>query len=259
MKPLAQEWHDKAVNAIFNKDYKQAIYYVGKGLAIYKDSPRLLLLRASVHRLQENYEEALDDLEKSSRHMNFENISDQVRIQIALTYNDIGQSLFSAKRYQEAITPFNEAINFMGNDSGLFINRGDCYRMKGANEAALADYHHAVELGASPDKVNTRLAAVHNAIGVSLYNTGDYVGANVEHTRAIVYNKKIAIYYVNRSKTLVALRMTREAYDDLQRALDLDPNNEEALRLIANYKVSTLPHNLPINIKRLMHKNGTMF
>ena len=228
------------------------MYCINKGLNVYRDSPKLLLLRASINRQLQNYEEALDDLERASLHMNFENISEQVRMQIALTYNDIGQTLFKEKRYQDAITPFNEAINFLGGDSGLFINRGDCYRMRGINEVALADYHHAVELGALKEIINPRLAAVHYAISLELYNQTDYSGASIECSRAISYNPIVADYYVGRAKAQINLSYLQNAFEDLQKALSITPGHEEANRLVSNFK--TRVQKIPLNIQKLMYK-----
>jgi tetratricopeptide (TPR) repeat protein len=254
MRPMSNEWLDKATKAIFDNDLKLAMYCINKGLNVYRDSPKLLLLRASIQRQLQNYEEALDDLERASLHMNFENISEQVRTQIALTYNDIGQALFKEKRYQDAITPFNEAINFLGGDSGLFINRGDCYRMRAMNEVALADYHHAVELGASPQNINPRLAAVHYAIALELYNQTDYSGSSIECSRALSYNGIVPEYFVARAKAQINLGSQQNAYEDLQRALAISPAHEEAHRLLSNFK-STVK-SIPLNIQKLMYKRS---
>lgn len=254
MRPMSNEWLDKATKAIFSNDLKLAMYCINKGLNVYRDSPKLLLLRASIHRQLLNFEEALDDLERASLHMNFENISEQVRTQIALTYNDLGQSLFREKRYQDAITPFNEAINFLGGDSGLFINRGDCYRMRGMNEVALADYHHAVELGAAANVINPRLAAVHYAVALELYHQTDYSGASIECSRAIGYNPIVPDYFVTRAKAQVSLASPQSAFDDLQKAIALNPSHEEANRLIYTFKANT--PSIPINIQRLIYKKN---
>lgn len=254
MRPMSNEWLEKANKAIFNNDLKLAMYCINKGLNVYRDSPKLLLLRASIHRLLQNYEEALDDLERASLHMNFENISEQVRMQMALTYNDIGQTLFREKLYQEAITPFNEAINFLGGDSGLFINRGDCYRMRGMNEVALADYHHAVDLGALAHLVNPRLAAVHYAIALELYNQLDYSGASIECSRAITYNPIVADYFVARAKAQISMAAPQNAFEDLQKALEIAPTHEEANRLLSNFKGPV--QSIPINIQKLLKRRA---
>mmetsp|Transcript_12323 Transcript_12323/g.1840 ORF Transcript_12323/g.1840 Transcript_12323/m.1840 type:complete len:99 (+) Transcript_12323:101-397(+) len=97
--------------------------------------------------------------------MNFENISEEVRVMIGLTYNDIGKALYKGASFDQAITGFNEAINFDGLNPGFFLNRGDCYRAKGLLETALADYHHAMELEAPEKDLNPRLGLLHHTLG----------------------------------------------------------------------------------------------
>lgn len=53
-------------------------------------------------------------------------MANEVKKQIALTYNEMGKQLFHYKKYTEAITLFNEALSFSEANSGIFVNRGDC-------------------------------------------------------------------------------------------------------------------------------------
>ncbi len=52
----------------------------------------------------------------------------EVKNQIALTYNEMGIVLFDREQFDEAITLFNESLQFRQNDWGVYANRGDCYR-----------------------------------------------------------------------------------------------------------------------------------
>lgn len=255
MRPKAEEWHMKAAAAVFESDHKKAMYCTNKGLEVYRESAKLLLLRASMHRKNQAFDNALDDLERASRHMNFEGISEQVRIQIALTYNDVGQILFKEQRYDEAVTPYNEAINYLGDNPDIFMNRGDCYNMKGNYEVAMADYHHALQLGAKHTFVHRRLASVHNAYGIAQFNQLDYEGARIEFSRAVYYCRDAPEYYVNRAKAQGQLNRPQESFEDLQRALQLSPQHGEALRLMSNYSNSTvITRSLPVRLKVLMSK-----
>jgi hypothetical protein len=42
-----------------------------------------------------------------------EKLEQDVKVQIGLTYNDMGSSLFQKKKYHDAVTIFNESLNFM--------------------------------------------------------------------------------------------------------------------------------------------------
>lgn len=60
---------------------------------------KLLLLRASIHRERNDYDQALSDLERGSKFMYSEGLENEVTMQIGLTYNDMGTSLFKKQRY----------------------------------------------------------------------------------------------------------------------------------------------------------------
>jgi tetratricopeptide (TPR) repeat protein len=252
MKPKAMEWGAKAKKAIFDKDFKKAVYCINKGLEFYEESSQLYLLRASLHRIQSNFEQALNDLERASKYMKYEGTTDEVNHQIALTYNNMGQNLFKQQMYSDAITIFNEAINFMAQDAGLFLNRGDCYREMGKLETALADYHHALELNAEPVQANLRLSMCHYAYGVDLFGRRDFGGAHVEFSRAVFYNEYCADFYTWRAKTLIEMSKIPEAYADLKRAIELDEHHQEAHRLLSNFKAQKMPSRIPEKIVKLL-------
>jgi hypothetical protein len=50
------------------------------------------------------------------------------------------------------------------------------------------------------------MALLNNSVGVNLFNGKDYSGANIEFSRAIFYNSRIAEFYVNRAKACVELK-----------------------------------------------------
>lgn len=122
------QYYKKAVKFVFQGNKHMAMENITKGLDLFHDMTRLLLLRASVYRESKDYDQALTDLERASKFMFAEGLQKDVTIQIGLTYNDMGTSLFQKGRYHEAMTILNEAITFMPTDPGIHINRGDTYR-----------------------------------------------------------------------------------------------------------------------------------
>jgi len=90
MKPIAEDWHKKAMHAIFSEDWEKALFCCDKGLSIYRENSKLLILKAVIDRKLGNFEVALNDLERASRHMNFEGLVTEVNTQISLTYNEMG-------------------------------------------------------------------------------------------------------------------------------------------------------------------------
>ena len=94
MKPRAEEFYKKASKFIFEGNRHLALESIKKGLDLFHDMSKLLLLRASLHRQAKDYEQALNDLEKASKFMFVEKLENEVKTQIGLTYNDMGSSLF---------------------------------------------------------------------------------------------------------------------------------------------------------------------
>ncbi len=126
----------------------------------------------------------------------------------------------------------NEALNFMPNDAGLHLNRGDTYRELKRYNLALSDYHYALDLGGENGLVSARLSLTHYALGAEQFNKQDYEGANIEFSRAIDFFDKNPEYYVNRAQCCLRLGMTDVAYADLRQCLQLKPNHHVASSLL---------------------------
>ena len=98
-KPRAEEYFKKASKAIFEGKRAAAFDFINKGLELFHDMTKLLLLSASLHRENADFDQALTDLERASKFMYSEGLENDVTVQIGLTYNDMGTSLFKKQRY----------------------------------------------------------------------------------------------------------------------------------------------------------------
>lgn len=144
----------------------------------------------------------------------------------------MGTSLFKKERFQEALTILNEALNFMPQDSGIHLNRGDTYRELKRFNLALSDYHFALDLGGNPTLIKARLSLTHYALGAQCFNQQDYEGANIEFTRAIDFFSGNPEYYVNRSRACMQIGLIDMAFSDLKKTLELDPSHEVAASML---------------------------
>ena len=63
------EYYHKAVKNVFEGNKFQAMENIQKGLDLFHDMTRLLLLRAAIYREQKDYDQALSDLERASKFM----------------------------------------------------------------------------------------------------------------------------------------------------------------------------------------------
>ena len=241
MKPKAEAKYQQAMKNIFKKDVEAAFDDIKKGLDLFKDMTKLLLLRASLHRQQKDYENALNDLERASRFMFVDKLENEVKTQIGLTYNAMGSSLFAKGKYHDAVTIFNEALNFMDTDAGIYLNRGDAYRELKNFNLALSDYHYALDLGGDGPKIKIRLALAHYALGVNCFNEKDYEGAKIEFSRSIDYNPTVPEAFLNRAKAWTELGLIDSAYSDIEKTLEIQPNHPTANAMIQNFNRDTKP------------------
>lgn len=117
--------------------------------------------------------------------MEYNNMTFEVKKQIALTYNEMGKQLYNYNKFNEAITLFNEALAFSEANSGVFINRGDCYLELKKYVHAMADQNRSIELQGETVELRGRLSIVHNSIGNDLLLKKELAQAEVEYTQAI--------------------------------------------------------------------------
>ena len=78
MRPKALAHYEKAINSLFEKDIEGALNEIKKGLDMYRDMTQLLVLRASIHRQNQDYNSALNDLERASKYMQAEGLEQEV-------------------------------------------------------------------------------------------------------------------------------------------------------------------------------------
>jgi tetratricopeptide (TPR) repeat protein len=132
IKPEIAEFKKQTNEAIINNDLTRAFILVNKGLSCQPGDSSQLIKRAFIQRKWMNFNSALKDLELASQKMNQYGLKDEIKKQISLTYNEMGQYLYQGRQYEQALQLFNEAQNFDQSDHGVIINQGDCYRKLGS-------------------------------------------------------------------------------------------------------------------------------
>jgi tetratricopeptide (TPR) repeat protein len=152
--------------------------------------------------------------------------------QLALTYNDMGIGVFMNGEAKEAIAWFDAAMRESADDPNFYINKGDCYRALGDFETAIANYHHAVECGASGDTIQQRIAITHYSIARNALKKGNSKAALFELDKAIDASRSFPDFFIVRAKVRVSLGQFEESLADLFAVLEIDPENAEAKRLL---------------------------
>ena len=90
MRPKAEKFYESAIKNIFEGNQPGAFQDIKKGLELFRDMTKLLILRASLFRKNKDFENSLYDLERASKFMVQEGLEKEVREQIGLTYNAMG-------------------------------------------------------------------------------------------------------------------------------------------------------------------------
>ncbi|KAL4136952.1 hypothetical protein PRIC2_000480 [Phytophthora ramorum] len=170
--------------------------------------------------------------------------------QRSLILNDIGIRFLRQKSYQLAVNAMNQAIRGQMELADLFreqfvspqhfLNRGDAYRGLGNFQAALADYHHALELLPGDQSIQSRVALVHYQFGVELFNRALFDKAELEFGNAIEQDSNVPSYYVRRGDAARYLDKHQAACEDYLQALRLNPNDSETHTKLQQYNVAPL-------------------
>jgi tetratricopeptide (TPR) repeat protein len=126
-----------------------------------------------------------------------------------------------------------------------FTNRGIARMMLGEDDAALADFQHAIDLrrtyresSFSPNYAKWRIgmAASYCGLGQVGLHRGDLAAALDACNEAIAYNPDDPNGFVGRGRAMAGMGRSQDALSDFNEALRLDPNHARAL----GYRAATL-------------------
>ncbi|MCX5846319.1 MAG: tetratricopeptide repeat protein [Deltaproteobacteria bacterium] len=139
----------------------------------------------------------------------------------ASDYYNNGKSLFSAKKYAEAIVQFSEAIRKKPDYDQAYRDRGLMYSLVHNYQKAIEDYNKAIE-------INPADVLSYNSRGISYRTLGDSILAIENFDRAIELKPNFGAAYFNRalayeqlSKKQDKLRNEQQAIEDMKSSAKL--------------------------------------
>jgi tetratricopeptide (TPR) repeat protein len=166
--------------------------------------------------------------------------------------NELALQARERRDYAQAISILTHAVNLNGafarreghssQDGRLLLNRGDCYRELGGEdgrERAAHDYQIAAAQTSDPKEawsISTRMSMLSFGKGTALFNAGNFVSAAAEFSAAIKHNWKISAYFLARGKCMYLMDNHKAAFNDFQKALETNPDDEEAKSMLAQIK-----------------------
>jgi tetratricopeptide (TPR) repeat protein len=132
-----------------------------------------------------------------------------------------GIALYNLKRYEEALTAFEQTIRLYPNYAVAYGGKGNTLRNLKRYEEALTAYEQAVQL-------DPNFAYAYYNKGTALRNLKRYEEALAAYGQAILLNPNYADAYNNKGNTLYELKRYEEALTAYEQVIHLDPNSADA-------------------------------
>jgi tetratricopeptide (TPR) repeat protein len=130
-----------------------------------------------------------------------------------------GKTAFDAKKYEEAIGLYTQALAKQPQNTSALFERGRAYLTSGKYDLSIADYNAAI-------KLNTKDAAAYNNRGMAYYYKGDHNAAIADYTQAITRSPDwVADIYVRRGRAFQGKEDLLSAIADYNQAIKLKPDS----------------------------------
>ncbi len=129
---------------------------------------------------------------------------------------DKGSDLSKAKRYEQALAAYEQAIRLCPHDANTYNLKGNMLRELKRYEEALAAYEQAIQLDPKP-------ATAYSNKSVTLIYLNQYEDALAACSQAIRLDPNSAAAYSNMGSVLFTLKRYEEALAACEQAIQLDP------------------------------------
>lgn len=205
----AQEWFDKAMQQVNEKQFAEAIESCNKALALNPDFAEAYNRRGYTSYLMKEYDKTIADCSKAialdaqlakayynrgmayykkqNDQMALPDLRKVMQLNEGLVkdnptfYSSLGYAAYITKNYEESLMAYNKAIALKPDNGSYFATRGTAKYLLKQYDAAIADFNEAIKL--SPD---------------------------------------LAYSYYNRANVNYVLKKYKEAYTDYKKAIELD-------------------------------------
>jgi tetratricopeptide (TPR) repeat protein len=137
----------------------------------------------------------------------------------ALAYYNRGIALNELKRYEEALSAYEQAIRLNPNHADAYHGKGKDLNDLKRHEEALTALDQAIRLNP------TNFAISYNSKGAALYGLKRYEEALSAYEQAIRLDPNYALAYNNKGNALYGLKRYEEALSAYDQAIRLNPNH----------------------------------
>ena len=143
----------------------------------------------------------------------------------ASDYNNRGIAYHNLKRYQEALTDLNRAIQVDPNFANAYASRGNTYVDLQRYDKALADFQRAIQLDPTLIPAYAQRSSTYAALG-------RYAEALADVNRVIQLDPRVAQSYWHRGNIHAAMQRYDKALADYNRAIQLNSNDANAYQCL---------------------------
>jgi serine/threonine protein kinase len=138
-----------------------------------------------------------------------------------------GFQLAQKGMWEDAIKKYREAIDLNGNHGLAYTNLGFALNRTGQFQKAIDVLTKATKLTTA----DVHLYKIFDIRGFSKLSLKDYEGAVSDFTEALSFTSRDPRVYVHRAQARAELGDYQKALQDIEKALRLDPENHQAIRL----------------------------
>ena len=210
---LANQYAWLAGSFLQENNYEEAMKFSTKSIAINPSDYYALNIRGCCYAQAENLNKAEQDFKKSI----------EIAPKFSGPFVNKGKILLDAHKYQEAIKMFDEAIRQFPNNVVALRMKGDCYKHLKEYRQAISSYNAAL-------KINNKDADAWKGLGDIYGYQGKFDMSIDAYSKAIESDPNYLIPVSNRGFAKYHNGDRDGARNDFNQVLDIDPNNEYALK-----------------------------
>ncbi|MDX1977356.1 MAG: tetratricopeptide repeat protein [Pseudanabaenaceae cyanobacterium bins.68] len=135
---------------------------------------------------------------------------------------DLGRQNNQQKNHPQAIEYYCRALDVQGDCVKAFVGLGNAYQSLNDHAQAIADYSEALAIGSAYDRV------VYGRRGISYYHLQAWQEALLDLERAVQLNPQNSEAHLYRGMTCLKLKQVEAAIASFDQALALDPELDQA-------------------------------
>jgi len=148
-------------------------------------------------------------------------------LESAAYLTDVGYQLTREDRWEEGVAKYQQAIDVDPRHGRAYSNLAYALNRLGRYSEAI----DVLDKGVNVTKDTVLLHRMYDTRGFSKSNLKDFTGAIEDFTRAMEVNASNPRVFYHRAESEAQAGLFDEAYDDVEKALDLDRSFAPALRL----------------------------